>query len=191
MSADYFALLDLPKSASLDEETLQRAYLEKTRESHPDQAEGDSLLSTELNAARDTLGSTARRLKHLLELESASPASSWGTVPLDQQMMGVFEKLGPALQGASALIRELEMAKSSLAKALLSDRVMRQRETLEGIGHELEAVSSDMLAKLPELDNRRQTGDPQVMREMHQTQARFAYLEKWRAQICEALAKLF
>jgi curved DNA-binding protein CbpA len=191
MTADYFALLGLPRSVTLEDDVLQKAYLSKTRDAHPDQTAGDSLLSTELNAARDTLGSTARRLKHFFELEQSGQPPVWGVVPLDHDMMRVFEKLGPAIQSATALIRELEGAKSALSKALLSDRVMRQRESLEAVGDDLDVLSCAMLATLPELDRRREAGDAAVMRDIHQAQARFAYLEKWRAQICEVLAKLF
>ena len=182
MPHDCFALLELPRAAALDEAALQRAYLERTRESHPDRENGDEARAAALNAARETLSSPAKRLKHLLELEF--PDARWSVVPMEEGMMAVFTRLGSALQRAAALAGEMEAARSALARALLTDRVLREREALEQAGADIDSLSHTLAAELPALDARRDAGA------LQQAQARFAYLEKWRAQICEALMKL-
>ena len=184
MPEDCFSLLGLPRSAALAEADLQRAYLERSRESHPDQAGGDETRAAALNAARDLLASPARRLRHLIELEFPDAAARWSVVPMDEGMMALFSRVGAAVQRAAALAKEHDSARSALARALLADRMMREREALEHIGEELDALSHALAAELPAHEQRR---DAQALQH---AQARLAYLEKWRAQICEALMKL-
>lgn len=181
---DSFALLGLPRSVTLAEADLQNACRDRLRDSHPDQAGGDEARAAALNAARDVLASPARRLRHFIELEFPDAASRWSVVPMDEGMMALFARAGAAVQRALSLAKEVEGARSALGRALLADRTMQEREALEQTREELDAQSSSVLAGLPELAQRRDAPA------LQHAQARLAYLEKWRAQICEALMKL-
>jgi curved DNA-binding protein CbpA len=185
--ADYFELLMLPPSAALDEEVLQQAYLKATRSAHPDQVGGDAQLSTELNAALETLKSPVTRLKHLIDQHSQT---AWRAIPLDDGLMGLFEKLGPLLQQSAAFLSRKEAATSALAKALLAAEEMRLREALESLNEDIETQWQQLETSLPVCDARLAENDASVWPELQAIQARFAYLAKWRAQIRERLLGL-
>ncbi len=144
--ADYFELLSLPPRAVLDDAVLQQAYLKATRTAHPDQAGGDALLSADLNAALETLESPVTRLKHLIDQHSQT---AWRAIPLDDGLMGLFEKLGPLLQQSTAFLARKQAATSALAKALLSSEEMRLRESLESLNEEIEVQWQQLEAELP------------------------------------------
>ena len=185
--ADYFELLTLPPSAALDEEVLQQAYLKATRSAHPDQVGGDVQLSAELNAALETLKSPVTRLKHLIDQLSQT---AWRAIPLDNGLMGLFEKLGPLLQQSAAFLTRKQAATSALAKALLAAEEMRLREALESLNDEIETQWQQLETNLPICDARLTENDASVWLDLQALQARFAYLAKWRAQIRERLLGL-
>ena len=185
--ADFFELLSLPPRAVLDEDLLQQAYLKATRSAHPDQAGGDALLSTELNAALEVLKSPVTRLKHLIDRHSQT---AWRAIPLDDRLMGLFEKLGPLLQQSSAFLSRKQAATSALGKALLSSEEMRLREALEALNEEIETQWQHLESCLPACDERIALSDAAVWPDLQALQARFAYLAKWRAQIRERLLGL-
>jgi curved DNA-binding protein CbpA len=185
--ADFFELLSLPPCVVLDEDVLQRAYLNATRSAHPDQAGGDALLSAELNAALEALKSPVTRLKYLIEHHSKTP---WRAVPLESGLMSLFERLGPLLQQTTAFLNRKQAATTALARALLSSEEMRLREALESLNDQIEEQWQQLEAELPGCDDRLKSGDLSVWTDLQALQAKFAYLTKWRAQIRERLLGL-
>ena len=187
MPASYFHLLKLTPSASLDEGTLQTAYVAATRSAHPDQAGGNATLAAELNVALETLKSPVTRLKHLIETESETP---WRSIPLESTMMSLFEKLGPLLQQGAIFLKKKQAAASALSRALLASEEMRLREQLEDLNQRIEEPWAALEQQLPNYDQRIAAGDLSVWQELQAMQAHFAYLSKWRAQIREMLLGL-
>ena len=185
--ADFFALLSLLPRAVLDEETLQQAYLSATRLAHPDQTSGNAALSSDLNAALETLKSPVTRLKHLVEKHSQT---AWRAVPLEPALMSLFEKLGPLLQLSTQFLTRKDAATSALAKALLSSEEMRLRESLEALNEEIEVLWQQLESALPACDQRIDLGDTSVWSDLQALQAKFSYLAKWRLQIREKLLGL-
>jgi curved DNA-binding protein CbpA len=185
--ADYFALLSLPPRAALDEDQLQQAYLSASRLAHPDQAGGDAQLSSDLNAALETLKSPVTRLKHLVEQHSQTV---WRAVPLESALMSLFEKLGPLLHLSTQFLARKHAATSALAKALLASEEMRLRESLESLNEDIEVLWQQLDSALPAFDERLANADVTVWPELQALQAKFSYLAKWRAQIREKLLGL-
>lgn len=181
-----FALLGLPRAAALDDATLQQAYLAASRDAHPDQPGGDTALAADLNAARATLQSPEKRLKHLLELHQVP----WRTVPIDEALMALFSRLGSLLQDTAAFLKRKQSAASALAQALLAPDEMRLRERLEELGTTLDTERNALLEALPAFDTRLSAGDTGVLTDLQSLQARLAYLGKWQAQVREALLAL-
>lgn len=185
---DYFSLLSLPPRAALDDEALQQGYLEATKVAHPDQAGGDSALAADLNTAFETLQAPEKRLRHLIDQHSGG--TPWRTVPLDASTMTIFEKLGPLLQQATALLKRKQAASSALSKALLAPQEMQLRESLEDLAQLIETRRGELDATLPAYDERIAAGDATVWTDLQIAQSKFAYLSKWQAQIREALLGL-
>ncbi len=181
-----FALLGLPRIAALDDEALQQAWLAASRSAHPDQPGGDAARAAEINSAYETLQAPEKRLKHLLDLH----AIPWRTVPIDEAMMSLFGKMGPALQSVAAFLKRKQTATSALAKALLAPEEMRLREQLEALGTTLDAERTALLADLPSFDTRLSAGDSTALNDLQILQARLAYFGKWQTQVREALLSL-
>jgi curved DNA-binding protein CbpA len=187
MAEDCFKLLGLPPRAYLDEEALQSAYLQATRSAHPDQTGGDGDLSAELNAAQETLRSPVTRLKHLIEKHSQT---AWRAIPLEADLMSLFEKLGPLLQRSISFTTLKQAATTALARALLSNEEMQLREALEALNEDIEQQWRQLEAQLPIYDTLLQNADSGVWSDLQAIQAKFAYLTKWRTQIREQLLHL-
>ena len=181
-----FALLGLPRAAALDPDALQQAWLAASRSAHPDQPGGDPARAAEINAAHQTLLAPEKRLKHLLDLH----AVPWKAVPISEEMMTLFGRIGSALQSSAALLKRRQAAASALAKALLAPDEMRLREALEALAVQIESDREAHLAALPALDTRLQSGDDTVLPDLQILQARLAYLSKWQQQLREALLSL-
>ena len=172
---DHFATLGLPQTAALDESVLKAAWHERSRAAHPDQAGGDAKLAAEINAAFETLSAPEKRLKHLLDLHEVP----WRAIPISDELMNLFVKLGPELQQAARLAKEKQAAGSALVKALVASKEMPIQENLDALGQEVERLRLATLARLPEgCDD---------LQGLQNVQATLAYLGKWQAQIREAL----
>lgn len=188
---DAFQKLGLERRAALEEEVLKRAWLEKGRAAHPDQAGGDAVLSAEINAAYELLREPETRLKHLLESEYPEESAVWATVPMEEGLMRVFMKLGPVLQRVEAFAKKKAAATSALAEALLTGEQMRLQEELEERMEELNGLREGLEAGLVEVDVFRAEGDAgRAMEAMRVLRAKFAYVGKWQRQTREALMKL-
>ncbi len=188
---DAYQTLSLPRSAALVEETLHKAYAEKSRAAHPDHGGSDEQAAA-VNAAYEMLKAPEKRLKHLLEIAAPEDAKAWRTVPMDDGMMALFSQLGKALDASGRFLEKKGKAQSALAKALLANEEMQQREVLEGIGFELENRRGEMEARLPGLDETLSEGSAGTgtWKELALMQARFAYLARWQAQVRERLLAL-
>ncbi|CAN5769011.1 hypothetical protein BH11VER1_BH11VER1_10260 [soil metagenome] len=186
---DHFEVLSLPPQAALSEEVLHQAYADKSRIAHPDHG-GTEQHATEVNAAYEALRSPETRLKHLLELAVPEQAKAWRTVPLDEGMMQVFSQLGAALEASAKFLEKKSKAQSALAKALLTNEEMRQRDTLEAIGTAIAAHRAMMEGELPAIDLELASAGEDTWRKLAAMQARFSYLGKWQTQVRERLLQL-
>jgi hypothetical protein len=187
MAVDHFATLGLPRRADLSEDHIQEAFVEMSRGAHPDQAGGDLASATAVNEAHGVLTRPELRIKHLLEL---SGQSDWKAVPLDESFMSVFSRISSALPRAQDLAGRAAKSQSALSKALLASEEMQLREELEAVGTEVAGLRDPLLARLPEMDRRIDSGEAAVWEELHTVQAKLSYTFKWQAQIREALLQL-
>ncbi len=88
---DHFQRLGLPRRFSLDEAELERHYLARSREAHPDLFQlGSDLeqrasleISAALNEAQATLRDPFRRAEYLLQLEGGPAAAEMKEMPVD------------------------------------------------------------------------------------------------------------
>ena len=79
--ADHFERLGLPRRFAVDLAELERNYLTRSREVHPDFAAGDEDAAAALNEAYSTLREPFRRAEHLLSLSGGPSASDDKTLP--------------------------------------------------------------------------------------------------------------
>lgn len=97
---NYFAILELPAVFALDQAALQRSYLAKQQEFHPDRQAGKTdgerqralLHSMEINQAYAALKSPLKRAQHLLELAGIRVNGERDTIkPPPSLLMEVME----------------------------------------------------------------------------------------------------
>jgi molecular chaperone HscB len=117
--SDYFELLGLPRRFAVDGAELERRYLERSRDAHPDRG-GAAAQAMELNQAYRALRRELPRAEHLLQLE--------GSPIRDDQ------RVAPALLAEILELREeLAEARAAGDRAALDrlERAARQRERAE------------------------------------------------------------
>ncbi len=182
-----FELLGLAPCAAMDEELLEKAYLEAAKTLHPDHAQGDSDRTSALNAAVSLLRSPSRRLRHLMDLNTTV---SWKAVPLEPELMDLFASVGRHLETATKVTEKAKSASSALSKALLSGEILKARDSLEDLNGVVSSRVAAYLRELPDLDRRLSCSDPTVWSDLQKLQVKLAYLEKWQTQIRDRLLQL-
>lgn len=124
MTADCFALLGLPRRFAIDRATLDGAYRERARASHPDRhrladaaAQAAALdAATALNDAYQTLKDPGRRAAHLLALRGIDSSGLRAPAALLMQQMDWHEALDAARRRGDAA--ELERLGAELRTRL-------------------------------------------------------------------------
>jgi molecular chaperone HscB len=124
MAVDHFERLGLPRRFDLAPAELERQYLARSREVHPDfhqlgsggEQRASLELASALNEAYATLRDPFRRAEYLLQLEGGPAASEMKEMPaafleemLDQRMaIEELKESGPDGLGLSDLERQLD-----------------------------------------------------------------------------------
>ena len=129
-SSDLFALFGLPASFELDRGSLERAYLERARDAHPDRfaaapaAERAAAVgrAMELNQAYKTLRDPVRRAEYLL---GRAGVTIGGNEQIDAgflaEVLDLREELAEArAAGRTADVARLEGAMKARRKALIA-----------------------------------------------------------------------
>jgi curved DNA-binding protein CbpA len=196
MKLDAFALLGLPRRASLTADEVRAAFQRAGAALHPDcagNAAADRMDSADfaaVNEARATLTSPHRRLRHLLELEYPESASVSAGAVMDSAMMDLFAAVGAAVQAAASVQSRKKSAATALAKAMMAADAMKAQESVESAAAQVDSARAVLEAELAELDAARASGD-HVAARLQACAARAGFLEKWQAQLRAALAGFF
>jgi len=187
--ADYFALLDLPRSPWLEPDAVKSQFARLSGPVHPDRVhQADEATRTaatrryaELNAAQQTLADPRRRLRHLIELETGQPPGDVGAVPA--HVSDLFFTVGKALRTADELVRKKQAATSPMVQA----QVMR--EAVEGVAS-LQTTVRELEGRRAELDHQcRATGtsDIAALAGLHRD---YSYVNRWLDQLRERMLQL-
>ena len=186
MKTDAFALLGLPRCASVSAEEVRDAFQKAAAAVHPDAAENDEdrARRTEqfavLNEAHAILTSLPRRLRHLLALQYPHTAAARTGAVMDSAMMELFSTVAATVQRAAAVQSKKQRAATALTKAMLAREEMEARESLESAVEKVEAAREALEAALAEDDADAET--------LQSCAACAGFLEKWRTQLRVAFA---
>ncbi len=114
-NTDHFARLGLPRRFALDDDTLERQYLARSRAVHPDfHAAGASAdlaasleLSAAINEAYNTLKDPFLRAEYLIKLEGGPSAADQKEMPAEflMEMLEAREQIEESRGDASAIAR--------------------------------------------------------------------------------------
>ncbi|HKE16219.1 MAG TPA: Fe-S protein assembly co-chaperone HscB [Kofleriaceae bacterium] len=144
--SDYFEMLGLPRQFAVDLAALERRYLERSREVHPDRASGAAGQAMELNQAYRALKRDLPRAEHLLRLEGVTIGDNRPVAPaLLAEVLELREELAEATAaGDRALLARLERD--------ARDREKRELARLGGLFASLEALPAGSPERSARLD---------------------------------------
>lgn len=179
---DHFATLELERRPALAPDAIREAFHRLAGAAHPDRAGGTDDAFTALNRAQAVLQSPASRLAHLLELESAAAPAQ--TAP-PAQLGDLFMSIGALDQAITALLKRRAAATTPLAQALLLGDEKRLSAALAAASASLEKLLAAAHAELLALDAAWAARDSSTLARAAALQSRFAFLEKWSAQLRE------
>lgn len=176
---DYFALLEQPRQPWPDDAALRDAFHRLAATQHPDARTGDADGFANLNAAFTTLSDPVKRLRHWLELEHPDALHRATVIPPD--LAELFPVIGAARQALLDFAARRRNATTALSLALLAGDEARVRANADTARAALDAARERAVESLRTLDAARSA--PEALAALH---GRFAFLEKWDAQLREA-----
>ncbi len=177
---DYFAVLQQPRSAVLDEGALRESFHRLASTLHPDVVSGDANAFAELNTAFTTLRDPAKRLRHLLELESPAALAAPAAIP--PEMSDLFPIVGQARAAVVAAVARRAAATTALSRAMLAPAEKAARDLAADALEKSAELRTQATAELASV-----ASDFQKIPALHQ---RFSFLGKWEAQLREVLLQL-
>ena len=118
-NVDSFERLGLPRRFAIDPGELERNYLARSREVHPDFDTGDEDAAAALNEAYSTLREPFRRAEHLLNLMGGPSASEDKSLPpaFLMEMLDLREEIESA-RGSPERVAAIEFDLTDRTKAL-------------------------------------------------------------------------
>jgi len=147
--ATHFERLGLPRRFAIDAATIEREYLARSRELHPDYHQLSSAaeqrasleLSSALNEANAVLRDPFRRAEYLLMLEGGPSASEMNAMPQAflMDMLDLREQVAMLQAAKSPELIELEQQLNDHRSAFLMD-VSQQFAKLESTSDEAERL---------------------------------------------------
>lgn len=185
---NFFALLDLPESLSLDPEAVENSWREKSR-ALSDAADGASesgpaLDHPDLNQARSTLSDPALRLAHWLALRaSGAPADR----SIDPSLMDLFAAISPVLGKTDEVLARHRRATTALAKAILTREAIEAQLKIQGLLQQIQPLRSAILEQTDSIEMAGASGD---YRPASRALGQLRFLKRWEEQCRERLLSL-
>jgi curved DNA-binding protein CbpA len=177
-----FESLGISSCLEISDEALAAAFRAAGKRAHPD-AGGDEAEFASLREAFAVVSSPSRRLRHWLELRG-TPGELRGII--DDSLMDLFSEVGAVTQGAEAVLRKRDEAKSALVRAMLEGETQLSREAVERALSRVEARMGEACAGFSKLENG-QVLDVAMASELARN---LAFLEKWRTNLRACFSRL-
>ena len=201
---DYFALLNVPRRAWLDEESLKARFLEVSAQAHPDRAheageherQKANERFAELNAAYTCLREPKARLAHLFELETgARPKEVEQILP---GTMELFMEVSQLCRQVDAFLAERARVTSPLIKVEMFEHAQDWTGKLNALQQKLNSRRKELLAELKDIDAAWMaapaTGPSRAaslpLAQLEKAGREFSYAGRWTAQVQERVVQL-
>ncbi len=177
---NFFALLELPESLSLDPEAVETSWREKSRTLDP---VGDDR-AADLHEARATLGDPVRRLAHWLALRAPDAPPDRG---IDPALMDLFSAISPVLETTDQVLARLRRASTALAKAVLTREAVAAQLEIQELLQRIRPLRTVLLERFDAIEEAGKAGDHQpAVRALGQLK----FLQRWEEQCHERLLAL-
>jgi hypothetical protein len=188
---NFFALLELPESLSLDPEAVENSWREKSR-ALSDAADfgdgasesGPALDHPDLNQARSTLSDPALRLAHWLALRApGAPADR----SIDPSLMDLFAAISPVLGKTDEVLARHRHATTALAKAMLTREAIEAQLQVQGLLAQIQPLRHTITDQLDSIERAGASGDYQPA---SRALGQLRFLKRWEEQCRERLLSL-
>ncbi len=199
MSDDAFALLGFEPQAWIDPEQLKERYVERARETHPDQQAAPSddtdtnAEAAAINAAMKILENDVSRLALFLKQVSGEDATQDRNVP--EALIELFMQLGPNLQSADRALQDLKQAQSPILQASVFAASQSVYQTLAQLNTQMESAVGEQLDRLRNaheqwLKKGQSSSTDPLLTEFRTIYQTLSFLQRWRETITEKLFQL-
>jgi curved DNA-binding protein CbpA len=197
---DYFALLNEPRRAWIDPDSLKEKFLQLSASVHPDRVHnlGDSERAAarehyvKLNAAFNCLQQPKLRLAHLIELESGAKPNDIQSIP--SELLNWFGEVGDACRGADRLLSEKGKISSPLLQVQWFQKSQEQIAILQELQQRLNIRRQALIDSLKQLDAvwiaASASERTKLLTQLEELHRMFAYFDRWLAQVQEKSATL-
>lgn len=176
---DAFAILHLPRRPWLDSNEVRSAFQSAAAAAHPDRG-GTEERSAEVSRAYEVLRDPASRLRHWLSLQT--PAASIPSIP-PPDLMDCFQPVAAQLR----LLKEAAQRHATATSALERAGVIAEMRSAQKFLGELNQRREELLAPLKEIGGE---ASAEVVGQLAATAGKLAFIDKWIAQLREAVLRL-
>jgi curved DNA-binding protein CbpA len=181
---DYFALLGIERRPFISDESLKKAYLQKTESSRSDAGNVEALSS--FNTAFRTLSNPATRTQHLLTLEFGDARGG----QLGSDLGGLFGTVAEALQAVDNEFGSLSAQSSALLRAMAFQRIDAACGKLDDADAELSNLEQSLLADLQRIDKAWIENRAQCRASLAQVALNLTFVQKWSSEVHERKIRL-
>lgn len=177
-----YEIMGLQPVLVLTESELREKFREMGKLLHPDAGGGEGEFAT-LREAYALLSSPGQRLRHWLELRGEI-GDLHGSI--DTGLMDLFSTVGAVTQRVEALVRQRDLAKSALTKALLEDETQICREAVASLIAHVEDSITQACVDFSSFEKSEKIDASVAWSRVRS----LTFLEKWKASLRASYARL-
>lgn len=178
---NYYALLELPESLSLDPALIDESWRAKSRSLSAGTGSGPVTTpdNPDLNQARATLSDPVLRLTHWLGLKAPSlrPDRS-----IDPALMDLFAGISPVIETTDALLSRHRKATTALARAMLTREAIDAQLKIQHLLQRIQPLKSAIVDQFAAFERDASNG---VYEAASKGLGQLAFLKRWEEQ-CRA-----
>jgi len=194
---DYFALLEVPRSPWLDDETLKQKFLVLSGRWHPDRVHegGESAHAAAqaqfsmINAAYQCLRDPKNRLRHLLMLERGAPPAD--LQPIEPELMSLFQRVDEVCGRADRILRARRGMTSRLLQVQWLEESQQYLPTLLDLEGEVRAHDQRLQEELRRIgitwtqEDATEISRAALLGRLEALYRGFGFLKRWKEQLQE------
>lgn len=183
---NYFALLELPESLSVDPALIEQSWRSKSRSlSAENGSNHEGTADTrDLNQARATLADPALRLGHWLAIKapSLSPDRS-----IDPPLMDLFAGISPVLAATDSLLSRHRKATTALTRAMLTKEAIDAQLKIQDLLQRIQPLKAAIIGQFDAFEENAATG---IYQGASKGLGQLKFLKRWEEQCRERLLSL-
>ena len=183
---NYYALLEIPESLSLDPALIEASWREKNRFLSTEAGENGeaALYDSDLNQARATLSDPVSRLAHWLALRAPSLTVDRS---IDPALMDLFARISPVIETTDALLSRHRKATTALTRAMLTREAIDAQLKIQDLLQQIPPLKTPILGQFDAYEKEASNG---IYQAASKGLGQLKFLKRWEEQCRERLLSL-